>query len=562
MIQKTCPKKTVASSPGLQKCGSKRNEISEYIHPTHYNMRSIATLKKLSDWNQTDIENNFRHNRIFQDGFLSRPAAEVFQDAIATKAEWLTDFICPSQEASWRMHIASHLSCFYQVTSEDLDCVTEKVFQVFLTKISVEKIEEQIKEKMASLSKETDQNDIVLHAMHQIYPNLEKSDSKYQKILESFMRINQDKLMKKSSDLVIHFHLNDLMDQITQDLHINPKPTRPQGENRDHIFLGAAGSGKSSIVRQKLHPSYAETSIILATDNYRAVSFGDVDSKLTDEQAFIKTQDTAYLIKELIQKNLQSLDGNRPDVVIDVITLEPWMKALVRENHEKTSVSVACLPAADQVPLRAYQRAQDPQSAPADKGRHVNTQSLIEGHRRGSEFLLKGLPTHPQITLYNTNTKDRVARKIAEINNTDHSIAINDLSKMGLFLGKKHLNPNATSEAELYYDLKKDSDRFQYTVKHQAKAILSLISDSGQSEQNYHLILQDQNGKNHARVEKNPNGQFELIVLDQSILLQEYLGKNRSILTEIIQQTGPFQGKDYLGRTLAQRQSLQNLSLI
>lgn len=540
MIQKTCPKKTVISSPGLQKCGSKRNGISEYIHPTHYNMRSIATLKQLSDWNQTDIENNFRHNRIFQDGFLRRPAAEVFHDAIATKAEWLTDFICPSQEASWRMHIASHLSCFYQVTPEDLDCVTEKVFQVFLTKISVEKIEEQIKEKVDSLSKETVQT----------YAS------------ESFFRIQNDKLWKKATDFVIHSHLENLMAEAAQELHINPKPTRPQGENRDHVFLGAAGSGKSSIVRQKLHPSYAETSIILATDNYRAVSFGDVDSKLTDEQAFIKTQDTAYLIKELIQKNLQSLDGNRPDVVIDVITLEPWMKALVRENHEKTSVSVACLPAADQVPLRAYQRAQDPQSAPADKGRHVNTQSLIEGHRRGSEFLLKGLPTHPQITLYNTNTKDRVARKIAEINNTDHSIAINDLSKMGLFLGKKHLNPNATSEAELYYDLKKDSDRFQYTVKHQAKAILNLISNSGKSEPNHHLILQDENGKNYARVEKNPNGQFELTVLDQSILLQEYLGKNRSILTEIIQQTGPFQGKDYLGSALAKRQSLQNLSLI
>jgi hypothetical protein len=289
------------------------------------------------------------------------------------------------------------------------------------------------------------------------------------------------------------------------------------------------------------------------------VTFGEIDSKLSHEQSFIKTQDTAYFIKELVQKNLEQT-AERPDLIIDVVTFEPWMTGLLQENPQKTVVSVACLGDASQVPLRAYQRAIDAESAPADQGRHVNTHALIEGHLKASKYLLTGLPSHhPQILLYNTNTKDRVAKKIAEIDNINHKVTINDLAQTGAFLGKQNLNPEATSKSELYYHNQINQNRFRYRIQDQAASILAMIPKQN-SKQEYSLILQTENGENYATIQSNAHGELKFKVTDRALMKSELRKENNPILAELVKQTSKYkdQGR-YLGERLCQKKALEDL---
>lgn len=528
----------------------------EYWRPTPYNQRHIATLKRVTQWTDEDLDQNRTHNRILQDGFLKRPAESVVHDAKITHTDWLTDFVCVKSEHALRMHIAARICCFYQVAPEDLDRITDLVYQKIEKEISVAEIDKEVESRCPF---NTAPDEATLHTLKKHYPELTETDPNYQNILDAFLRIQHDKSMMNVTHEMIRERLDLFMPSLMESLGIEEKPMQAADQNVDHVFLGAAGSGKSTIARQKLDPSHTLTAAIIATDNYRAVSFGEIDSKLSNEQAFIKTQDTAYFIKELVQKNLEQAT-DRPALVIDVVTFEPWMTDFLQPDPQKTAVSVACLADASQVPLRAYQRATDPESAPADKGRHVNTHSLIEGHLRASKFLLTGLPAnHPQIILYDTNTKDRIAQKIAEVDNVNHTVTVTDLSQMGAFLGKQNLNSESTSKSELYYDAQAAQRRFRYKIQHQAASLLSLIPKEGVKNE-YQLVLQTKSGENYATIQTNAFGELEFKVTDRGLMKSELRRDDNPILPELVKQTSHYKDQvHYLGERLCQKKALEDL---
>jgi ABC-type dipeptide/oligopeptide/nickel transport system ATPase subunit len=526
-----------------------KSKVKEAWNPIAYNQHGIVALKNLQEWSKKEEELHFKHNRLLQNGFMRYNAQEVVRDAKITKQTWLTDIACPSVATALRLHTAAQLVCNYLIEPEKLDKITDNIFQSLKSQIQVwdNKIQYKASKKAGGDTQKA------LLAMKAIYPNLTEQDPTYLETLNAFIRLETMLRIKAATDKVVEAQLQELMPAIAQQLNIKLKPVWNIGKNEDLVLLGAMGSGKSTIARQQLAQMDERDFVMFSTDNFRGISFGALDDHSTNEQVFIKTQDSAFMVKELVQKYLLKTlaQSCRPNIIIDSIRYESWLDALFEKN-KKTTVSIACLDDASQVPQRVYNRAESSTSGPADRGRHVNTEALITDHKQASERLLSALPLDmDKVELFNTNAPNRIPIKMAEVNTKRHTLNILKLDDFAKFMCKINLNPKANSKSELYYQTDKKVDRFTFTAKHQAGAILTTIPKN-RFKAEYSIILCDKECNPYATITTagmvlNEHGSeiFAKMRVNQDI--SKWLtDKDKSILKQLVVQTSRHKDKKYL----------------
>ncbi len=124
------------------------------------------------------------------------------------------------------------------------------------------------------------------------------------------------------------------------------------------------------------------------------------------KDVFIRTQDMAYLIKELVQNEIDlKIEQNqcRSNVICDCILLDNQMRKWVSQGHV-TSVIAAYRgePGYVGIAERADSRAHDPKASLADKGRFVETTALLKGHALASQHILSSIPQHAITTVFDT----------------------------------------------------------------------------------------------------------------------------------------------------------------
>lgn len=550
---------------------TKKSQLQEYIHPSAYSQRHIVSLKGISQWSDSEREAHFKHNRILQEGFLTRDAKEVVNDAILCKEDWLTDIVCPSVQASLALHIATNLVVTYTVDEADLNAKTREIMNNLTQDATrIPELEAEIDKELNTEEKKSQIEQAALKRFTasaekrfaEKYPKEDIKNPKNKEILEAlkdinnpentgtlaaFRRIQKDIEQKKITDEIVAAYVDKAMRENKDTFGLTEKQTKEKGQNTDNVYLGAAGSGKSTIMRQQMSDKNAkEHMVILATDSYRGVTvpgFEQRENATETDQIFIRTQDTAYMIKELVRGKLKTLE-KRPDILVDGVTLEGWHRDLLLGN-KKTISNIAALDDASLVAGRAYNRALDPNAGPADKGRQVHTTALFKGHGDASKFWLSGVPKGVDTEIYDTNVprrgeKPKVIGRI-HAKEGEESIDVLDLSKIAKFLGKANLNPEAADKAYLYSDPNKTYKQFTATDAHKAEEILKAVRSSGSPtdkffKPSFTVMLLKPDGKPFATIREKSKGELELSVQDKDAYNDALKGPAKGILTEITQR--------------------------
>ena len=538
--------------------------IKEAWEPVAYNKRDILQVDgDVSKWTEEDIPKELEHNRVLQKGFATRPATEIIADMKLTKQIWLSDFICPKLEHAIRINIAARVATLYKVAPENFHEITEKIYQT-LDSAFHQEVQQLIDAEMAPLRARTEKDwlrneDGTPTFGDQLNPVYNQLTEDGKKLLQALIRTRLDQTQRQIGDDILSAKLKMHCNQLEKEKNPIIIPKQLASISKDYLVLGAAGSGKSTILTdKKIDESNA---ILISTDNYRAIQFNNIDSKLSNQQVFIKTQDTAYMIKErvadIIKKEVMASE-KRPPIILDVVTIEPWMMSIAA--NPKTEAVIACLGTAKEIASRVWDRAENPNSSAADKNRHVNSTLLFKGHSYGSDILAIA-PKHNNIALYNTNTPDRIPVKIATLDTINNKMAIYDLNQIGQFLGKKNLNTEATSEADLFTHTKFKTDRYQYKSRHQACCILSLLKPHSNPRAQGPLssISLQKDGLEYAKIEKNTRGQIQFVVSDLNHL-KKALGdkKDKLLILELLVQTSVYNAKrGYLGNKVVYEKVMQ-----
>lgn len=502
----------------------------------HYQQRDVLTLKKLSDWTEEEIAAHLKENRILQPEFTKDNVRQIIKDAAVCQQDWLTDVICPSIEAALTLNIAKELVIYYKASENELNTITKEIFD-YIKKIYSKELEQLENSLVQEI--ETQQKIIRQRANNKCLAYCLKNNCDSEtttSLLESFIRIETNIFRKKFiNEQITKIIKNSLNSSQYQGPRLVKKQVKKSGQNTDYSFLGAAGSGKSFIMKKYLTEEQIRDTILLSTDSYRGVFVPNTESfeSQPTKQGFIKTQDSAYLIKELIQIELEenlTKNQQRSDVLLDCISLEPWHRRLLEHNQTTTSV-VAALDDVRLVPERAYKRAENKGAGPADKGRYVNTTALLEGHQNASKRLLTGIPENVITNIFDTNSTSTSPSIIANIDTREKNLVINilNLNKFADFIGKANINPNATSSIQVYKNDKARRYQFTYSKDNKAEAIINLIRGTKQSSPNIPRI----NFEDYAYICNN-QGTIELVINDKNKFLQE-LHKN-PVLKEIALQ--------------------------
>lgn len=296
-----------------------------------------------------------------------------------------------------------------------------------------------------------------------------------EKNLQSAMNIIIDIETRKVTDEVVSRLVKTTMPSLKHEV----KPEKTIGNNTDYAFLGAAGSGKSTISKQILASGVKEQSVVLATDNYRAFTMPGTEKheQLVTKNVFSRTQDVAYMVKELVVKELKAKSNSRPDIIFDAVSFGPDDRTLLSTG--KLTSAVAAYKGEvgfEGIAERAEKRALDPKASAADKGRYVNTTGLFEGHANGSKYFISGLPKNTQTTIYDTNVeKGEKPKPIAVFDPSKDELKIYDLKTTAEFLNKKTINTEAVNRLGLAAGPEAKGSTFSTHVSHKAKAILDLV---------------------------------------------------------------------------------------
>lgn len=522
-------------------------------HPEAYNHRDVLGLQAATKWTISEEALHKTHNRILQPGFLDRAPEQFINDAKIAKVEWLTDFCCPSVKASLMLNISAEIVVKYKVTEEALNEKAQEMFQAVL-KENPEleaKIQKKINEQVKIL-----ENDSSLKAQVEEYiekKNAELAQKKQMpidKTPENQKAIGRMLISQKKKDITNQFvneELQKILPQIAESLELKEKDTYQIAETKNYSFLGAAGSGKSTIARQWLNDETKANYAILATDNYRAFIMPDTqehekqkDEKEKTKDVFTRTQDMAYLVKELVYKRLSDMDkaGERPNIIFDGVTLEWPARQLIQDKGNITSVIAAYTgePGFVGIAERADARAKAETAAPADKGRFANTTALLQGHATASASLLSNIPNKTETKIYDTNIeRGSTPPVIATIDSTNHIMEISNLRVMSEFLNKRNINTEAITPVGLILDGQKgqikpegNKDVIGILMTHpemKAKSILDLVpkveSNGRTVKEPYTIVLKDKEEKPYLELKANGEGRVEYEILDNDIFMQK-----------------------------------------
>ena len=219
----------------------------------------------------------------------------------------------------------------YKVGEDDLDQQNQKAYKLLLennpdiknqlevkinTRLTVdtpspEKLEASARSRLEQNNKNRKQNNL---------PELPITEER----LNAAKSIELDLIRKKVASEIVDEYVQEQRPLISTALGLEPKDIITPGQNKDFSFLGAAGRGKSTVSRQFLTDGQKENCIIVATDNYCAFSIpgSNENEKDAGKNVFAKTQDLAYMVKELVQKDISKRAAGRPNIIFDAVTLD------------------------------------------------------------------------------------------------------------------------------------------------------------------------------------------------------------------------------------------------
>lgn len=525
-----------------------------------YNQRDVVSLTPLSKWTIKEEDIQKKHNRIVQPGFMYRDSSLVVADAKRSGVEWLTDVVCPSAQAAIMLHIAKEMVVNYQVGETELNIKGHEVYASLVNDLFTFKgIEEEANRKTRAFS--DDATTIETAAREMLKKNLRIDDKAINSVqLAAAKRLILDIERRKIIDNIVSKLVKNHLEAHSLQLGLVKKTRHPIGTTHDFCFLGAAGSGKSTISQQHVSDGpYTgpeplkidkRDCIILATDNYRVFTLPGTEAheSIETKDVFTRTQDFSYLVKELVQKEIEQgmdEDQRRPNVICDCVTLDGPMRELIAQNDPKKGGSLVSVIAAYRgepgyvgIAERADKRARDLDAAPADKGRFVETTSLFKGHVNASEYLLSSIPENTVTELFDTHVeKGETPVKIARIDSKNRTVEITNLKVMSEFLNKKNLNVEAQHPVELILKRKAGTEKpFVTAPEYKAKALLDMVTGNP----SYSVIIKDNKGTAYASLTLNDLGKVTLQVLDLSVYKKQAdreSSPEAQVVREITRQT-------------------------
>ena len=519
--------------------------------PISMQHRDIVTLKSLQDYSQKDREICIRENRILQPGFLASDPVTFFNDMTIVGEGWLTDCCCQSVGAEVMLNIASKLVVEYKVDAKDMNQKAQEVYNLLIkdNPALVQNIENRVHTAMDEWLA-THAVDIETKAIERLKKNKIINPTSDQ--VEAAKRIEIGlKRREFTESIAKEYVIETKLEQACSGIGLTKKTVQDKKENSDISILGAAGSGKSTVLRN-MGVNKADY-CVLSTDDYRAFAMPETEefeSRDPEGQAFVRSQDFAYLVKERVVKQLQ-VQEKRPDIICDCVTLDRNMRNFLEESKSKlTSIVTAFSGGTGHMDIaeRAHVRAEDPTADPADKFRHVHTTSLYEGHANASSRLFSSIPSFGKTTLYNTNVpRGKNPKVMAEINVDSHTVEVYDFRTMSEFLNKANLNVVAEHPIELIMARRdeKSKDVDSRLITHpsvKAEALLKLAA------QPYRVCLSEAPGKDpYLSFAVRQDGKLEFEVNDQSKLEEVLNAKD--------------QGAQILQAALKQMEEAPNLSM-
>lgn len=487
-------------------------EVRSEAH-RHYNMRHVLTLKNFTGWSGHERKVQEDHNRILQPGFMMGEINTQLAHAQIAKEEWLTDILVPRIQTALLLHIAARLITDYRVDVEELNAIAHKLQGAIYAKHAAElmDIEHTIVLSLDILDESGYYQQCMEKAkarMAEIYPMLEKDSYQYRNNLASCFEIEKNKLKKQLMNEGMTAFLDKYLDGHVQLHGLGKKTVYPLADNRDFVFLGPAASGKSTISSQYISREARKDYVSLATDDYRGIFLPYTESFESQviEQVFTRTQDSAFLISELVETRMQAKTAERANVIVDGIIYKPSHRALVEKNNNSVVVC-ACLDDMSLVIRRSYERAMQEDAGSADKGRHVNTSSLINMHKTASLNLIKYCAPNSTIKLYDTNVpKGTVPPLIATVDtHGTKTLTINEekgaLIRLASFFNKSRVNIGAKSDDSLFF-------------KKLKKAEFQIDSLFAVMEFGYKIVLNGENQKPCLTIGKGVDGQIVMEVND------------------------------------------------
>ncbi|WP_115707803.1 zeta toxin family protein [Legionella sainthelensi] len=490
------------------------NRLSEVRETAlaYFNMRHILTLKGLSRWNTQERKLHETYNRIFQPNFMEGDLQDQLMHANIAHEEWLTDVLVPKMQTTLMLHLATRLITDYRVDIEDVNELAQQLFHNILkSNTKFHKLLDAWSEIYISI-KETNTEQLCSKKAHErmekLYPNLNQGSIAYQSRFNSCFIMELNKLQKKLVNQTMAEFLDKNLDEFTKEIMLEEKPVYPLIDNHDFVFLGPAASGKSTISSRYIKKEEKKDYVSLATDDYRGIfmPFTEEFEKEETEQVFIRTQDSAYLISELVEERMQTKKEKRPNIIIDGVTYKPSQKALVAKNNNSLIIC-ACLDDMSEVVKRSYERARQEESSSADKGRYVNTTSLIHMHKTASLSLLIHCDPNTTIEFYNTNVPRNTTPPLIATVDThgEKTVTIShdkgSLMCLASFFNKARVNTGAKSDKHLFLKRLKQPE-FQIDS-------LFAVTDYG-----FKIVLNGENNKPCFSVKKESNGQMVMEIID------------------------------------------------
>ncbi|WP_454784240.1 zeta toxin family protein [Legionella sp. WA2024007413] len=477
----------------------------------HFNMRHILTLKDFNRWSPRERVLQETYNRILQPHFMEGDIQEQLSHANIAHEEWLTDVLVPRMQTALMLHLAARLITDYRVDTEEVNSFAQKLFHDIMDAdlsysllIDWSSIPDSLNEK------EVHQNCInkAQKRIQQLHPTLSTDSIEYESKFASFLIMEKNKVQKKLVNKTMSMFLDKNLDPFAQKYKLEKKSVYSLSDNRDFVFLGPAASGKSTISNLYITKENRKDYVSLATDDYRGIflPFTEDFEKQETEQAFIRTQDSAYLISELVEERILAQKDKRPNVIIDGVTYKSSQKALVEKNNNSVVVC-ACLDDVSQVVKRSYDRAKQEESGSADKGRYVNTTSLLHMHKTASLNLVMCCTPNSTIAFYNTNVPRGVTPPLIATVDThgEKTLTIHhdqgSLMYLASFFNKARVNVRAKNDQHLFLDRLKQPE-FQIDS-------LFAVMDHG-----FKIVLQGENKLPCLVVKKEPMGQIRMEILD------------------------------------------------
>lgn len=444
----------------------------------YYNMRHVIGLKALQTWDPaTDDMLQRKYNRILQPGFMEGDLdAQIAAARLAGEA-WLTDVLVPTIETSVWLHVIARLVTAYKVPVESINDAAKTLTHAFLQD------HYPTLQKMQNDFEQSDKARICLAEMstpkaeeklRMREPSLDKADNEYALKLLPYVEMESNKARKAIRNQWLDQFMDKCFDNYAI-LHFEKKPVYPVSGNHDFVFLGPPASGKSTLSSKYCPTEDTSAYISCNPDHYRGFHRKNTEEfeAIETEQMFIRTQDSAYLIGELVDSRLRTMQ-QRANVIIDAMTCKPSYKALFK-NKEHTDLVFACYDDINEVVKRAYERAGQEEASLGDKGRYINTTDLLKTHKNAGLNLLLYAPSDLPIKLYDTSGPRNapapligIVRHIDGIKTLSICYEANAVAKLAAFFNKGRVNLDAQCPQSLFF---KKIKKIQYQVD----ALLSVV---------------------------------------------------------------------------------------